>query len=117
MILRPPISTRTDTLFPYTTLFRSRPVRGTPQGIGNAPRRHCLPRFGPGIALVDGRFLERRRTGCRGDGIDRPVKEARGVLAERFGSRVPKPIGFAGCSQAVDDEPAIGAVQDRRSVV
>src|SRR3546814_6497953 len=29
MIRRPPISTRTDTLFPYTTLFRSyqRPVR------------------------------------------------------------------------------------------
>src|SRR3546814_1902220 len=25
MIRRPPISTRTDTLFPYTTLFRSRP--------------------------------------------------------------------------------------------
>src|SRR3546814_3027549 len=24
MILRPPISTRTDTLFPYTTLFRSK---------------------------------------------------------------------------------------------
>src|SRR3546814_18387212 len=24
MILRPPVSTRTDTLFPYTTLFRSR---------------------------------------------------------------------------------------------
>src|SRR3546814_14553574 len=24
MVLRPPISTRTDTLFPYTTLFRSR---------------------------------------------------------------------------------------------
>src|SRR3546814_14433229 len=27
MILRPPISTRTDTLFPYTTLFRSLPAR------------------------------------------------------------------------------------------
>src|SRR3546814_4400375 len=26
MILRPPISTRTDTLFPYTTLFRSAPT-------------------------------------------------------------------------------------------
>src|SRR3546814_8845907 len=26
MIRRPPISTRTDTLFPYTTLFRSLPV-------------------------------------------------------------------------------------------
>src|SRR3546814_8117845 len=28
MIRRPPRSTRTDTLFPYTTLFRSRPQRG-----------------------------------------------------------------------------------------
>src|SRR3546814_16017972 len=27
MIRRPPRSTRTDTLFPYTTLFRSRPSR------------------------------------------------------------------------------------------
>src|SRR3546814_21015987 len=27
MIRRPPRSTRTDTLFPYTTLFRSRPKR------------------------------------------------------------------------------------------
>src|SRR3546814_18930240 len=26
MLRRPPISTRTDTLFPYTTLFRSQPV-------------------------------------------------------------------------------------------
>src|SRR3546814_13666288 len=28
MIRRPPVSTRTDTLFPYTTLFRSRGVDG-----------------------------------------------------------------------------------------
>src|SRR3546814_11580257 len=28
MIRRPPRSTRTDTLFPYTTLFRSRLARG-----------------------------------------------------------------------------------------
>src|SRR3546814_14106859 len=33
MILRPPRSTRTDTLFPYTTLFRS------PRPLGNARRR------------------------------------------------------------------------------
>src|SRR3546814_1790360 len=32
MIRRPPRSTRTDTLFPYTTLFRSDPRR--PQGAG-----------------------------------------------------------------------------------
>src|SRR3546814_9636946 len=31
MIRRPPRSTRTDTLFPYTTLFRSPPVRGLPE--------------------------------------------------------------------------------------
>src|SRR3546814_14443595 len=31
MILRPPRSTRTDTLFPYTTLFRSRRRAAEPQ--------------------------------------------------------------------------------------
>src|SRR3546814_15967052 len=30
MIRRPPTSTRTDTLFPYTTLFRSEPVGAAP---------------------------------------------------------------------------------------
>src|SRR3546814_8190614 len=37
MIRRPPRSTRTDTLFPYTTLFRSR--RGLPPRAPNAARR------------------------------------------------------------------------------
>src|SRR3546814_11918427 len=35
MIRRPPRSTRTDTLFPYTTLFRSR--ERAPAGIGLNP--------------------------------------------------------------------------------
>src|SRR3546814_14009416 len=34
MILRPPRSTRTDTLFPYTTLFRSL-AAGTPEGVSS----------------------------------------------------------------------------------
>src|SRR3546814_6647757 len=34
MIRRPPRSTRTDTLFPYTTLFRSPAVRRTAVGAG-----------------------------------------------------------------------------------
>src|SRR3546814_2079037 len=40
MIRRPPRSTRTDTLFPYTTLFRSRdyPVRQTHPGTRLQPR-------------------------------------------------------------------------------
>src|SRR3546814_5690470 len=44
MIRRPPRSTRTDTLFPYTTLFRShgddRPRRHREQ---EPPRRQCDP--------------------------------------------------------------------------
>src|SRR3546814_2898735 len=41
MIRRPPRSTRTDTLFPYTTLFRSRLARGAIQ----VPSR-CQPNVG-----------------------------------------------------------------------
>src|SRR3546814_12049031 len=36
MIRRPPRSTRTDTLFPYTTLFRSSGARHDPQHAGHA---------------------------------------------------------------------------------
>src|SRR3546814_7642807 len=39
MIRRPPISTRTDTLFPYTTLFRSMFGRARPQD-GKLVRSH-----------------------------------------------------------------------------
>src|SRR3546814_2715877 len=40
MIRRPPRSTRTDTLFPYTTLFRS-----TPRRVVRAPRDRPENRF------------------------------------------------------------------------
>src|SRR3546814_4525422 len=36
MIRRPPRSTRTDTLFPYTTLFRSRQLPAAPSNSVNA---------------------------------------------------------------------------------
>src|SRR3546814_18218721 len=64
MIRRPPRSTRTDTLFPYTTLFRSQGVeRGAPQEAVDADAaagiRLLLPAaaeqhqaFGPHNALV-----------------------------------------------------------------
>src|SRR3546814_14410323 len=42
MIRRPPRSTRTDTLFPYTTLFRSHDRQGRPH-----LSRHSLPRRFP----------------------------------------------------------------------
>src|SRR3546814_9363443 len=37
MIRRPPRSTRTDTLFPYTTLFRSHQVAGVPVEVVRQP--------------------------------------------------------------------------------
>src|SRR3546814_1293296 len=55
MIRRPPRSTRTDTLFPYTTLFRSHaPGPGGDQrhqqrGVDQDPRARD-----PGLAAVDG---------------------------------------------------------------
>src|SRR3546814_7912403 len=42
MIRRPPRSTRTDTLFPYTTLFRSRRAAWAPPRIRRA-HHGCLP--------------------------------------------------------------------------
>src|SRR3546814_7043340 len=63
MIRRPPRSTRTDTLFPYTTLFRSlverQVLRSDDARLRPAPRqrerqRQILPRAGVG-ALLAGR--------------------------------------------------------------
>src|SRR3546814_11646039 len=57
MIRRPPRSTRTDTLFPYTTLFRSLRLvepadvqRGFPP---RAPRRSQVPRIQTSTASQD----------------------------------------------------------------
>src|SRR3546814_17683237 len=44
MIRRPPRSTRTDTLFPYTTLFRSQGQHGRdPRRLGGAQPRGVMP--------------------------------------------------------------------------
>src|SRR3546814_2390780 len=56
MIRRPPRSTRTDTLFPYTTLFRSLPLRlsiGKPRSL-NHRRKTCSILDGCRSRLTDG---------------------------------------------------------------
>src|SRR3546814_4377704 len=82
MIRRPPRSTRTDTLFPYTTLFRSQPDRrrrargdGCREGSGSPPvsprprrpvrARHVLAEF---LWLLPGAMAD-PRTVPRGDGL------------------------------------------------
>src|SRR3546814_18349643 len=58
MIRRPPRSTRTDTLFPYTTLFRSaivsskRPWLRAAPGVHSCFHRHAWPQ--PGIERIIG---------------------------------------------------------------
>src|SRR3546814_17456204 len=70
MIRRPPRSTRTDTLFPYTALFRAarRPQRGRreprrrPKRPGDRSRRQAL-------------LLQQRRLSlCRGERLSHPAR-------------------------------------------
>src|SRR3546814_10070063 len=92
MIRRPPRSTRTDTLFPYTTLFRSR-YRG---GAG-APGGTCHPYSAGSLrgaaetgtnrgALLAGRFAapssDGRRTAGRGPIEGTPGARSRARLAQ-----------------------------------
>src|SRR3546814_16984114 len=68
MIRRPPRSTRTDTLLPYTTLFRSigkAKHRSVVAGGGNQPGIEAVPVFHPvGYGAGRGRIVfERYRTG------------------------------------------------------
>src|SRR3546814_8562912 len=73
MIRRPPRSTRTDTLFPYTTLFRSLKGKGVVRHIGCAAAR--INRSGSTAADVAGDIgVERQqRVGRRGIDLGRPI--------------------------------------------
>src|SRR3546814_13597738 len=54
---RPPRSTRTDTLFPYTTLFRSRRYRGRPQHEGRPMNHSALANNITVAGLVVGLYV------------------------------------------------------------
>src|SRR3546814_9125457 len=64
MIPRPPRSTRTDTLFPYTTLFRSYDIRS------QTKPRQCRQNSGIGIGL------DREGDQWIGEGLKRFLKHA-----------------------------------------
>src|SRR3546814_5136884 len=75
MIRRPPRSTRTDTLFPYTTLFRSAPGRRLdldlrPQLHQPVPRNPEEPRRRRRVAVHEGKQLvapDRHAAAAAGD--------------------------------------------------
>src|SRR3546814_4890459 len=78
MIRRPPISTRTDTLFPYTTLFRSRlsrrhaalQKRGAEQAPVGEPARN-------GPVRIEAHRLQPAGPTGDDDAFDRPDPRAR----------------------------------------
>src|SRR3546814_19296211 len=101
MIRRPPRSTRTDTLFPYTTLFRSlsHAVRADQGDVltHEGKDRFCLFEGGLGAADHDG---ERGRLGADLAAGDRRVEvvaaELIDLLGEDFGlDRRDREIGRA----------------------
>src|SRR3546814_18093859 len=58
MLRRPPRSTRTDTLVPYTTLFRSGAIAGTVENISTAVNGHTasIQSFGESIDGLSVRY-------------------------------------------------------------
>src|SRR3546814_11554309 len=94
MIRRPPRSTRTDTLFPYTTLFRSRV--GNPELDGPKPRRThplAVPIYLVSPLLDRGHVnLHRYHATLHDTSLTAPPQ----VPSLRFASRVPpgRPLAF-----------------------
>src|SRR3546814_6240777 len=89
MIRRPPRSTRTDTLFPYTTLFRSYP--GNVQLIFQSP----------GMSLIDPEQRADR------SGISAPAGDQRGDCLAHDGA----PLGQAAMPAAVRSEEHTSELQ------
>src|SRR3546814_11019857 len=98
MIRRPPRSTRTDTLFPYTTLFRSPPPHGgRPRRSSRAwsvasnrlgqPRRLQIAPFGP---FEGDRCKDPRPVGA---GIDStPIRPLLDILPDRMALNDHQPV-------------------------
>src|SRR3546814_11638872 len=84
MIRRPPRSTRTDTLFPYTTLFRS------PAATSAEPGREVAARRGQLSALSRAAGAARVRLRRSDGGAGRPQ-------SRHGATRSPAPPGVVGC--------------------
>src|SRR3546814_10923817 len=94
MIRRPPRSTRTDTLFPYTTLFRSLLIAGTSiRDAFEGPGRLLRPFFAlrKMSKIVPGHGLVRGSTGTTpgesDEGHDRTRHSAQGTQPRPVGGR------------------------------
>src|SRR3546814_3189937 len=111
MIRRPPRSTRTDTLFPYTTLFRS---LEQPVDIGG--RRRFLKIAQPGqwchaeIDIVDDQLIYARKLGRSehlddrgGCGLARACTASEAGSLQRVGRGQDETLFLQACHECVND--------------
>src|SRR3546814_5670434 len=109
MIRRPPSSTRTATLFPYTTLFRSHGDEAGALAVGAAHRRHH------GVALVQQDARERVGPGlldAEGVGLVHELADQDARLCHRW-SRMMWNCGIEAARRA-RRQPGRGAPPRRR---
>src|SRR3546814_2137863 len=113
MIRRPPRSTRTDTLFPYTTLFRSLPIRQRESAnrnavvlVGDASGTQLSTYFSHGLALrAECTAATEKSRACRhaADTISAAANDI-GTTARAAGNRV-----VGGGLRAAAEGAAVGA--------
>src|SRR3546814_20588857 len=99
MIRRPPNSTRTDTLFPYTTPFRSG-EEGAGGDLDHAVRADALAGLAGEVGGLQraGQVLDREAVACQAGGVEfdhhRAVRRADGEHVARAGNALE--LGFPG---------------------
>src|SRR3546814_9467093 len=110
MIRRPPRSTRTDTLFPYTTLFRSPALSRAASSAARRPLSFAARGAPPPEGRAAGRFAISQGELSRTAGAGRAA--GRGVGARRGGLRaaISQPVSFPR-----KREPSLGSADARRS--
>src|SRR3546814_16540612 len=119
MLRRPPRSTRTDTLFPYTTLFRSS-LNGCAVGlfpILRARRRHLTPKLA--LEFCGSRQgIARQQAGCRRL-LRRPVSAPSStVLRNAAMNSLPGKVAIVtGASPGIGRAPAKLFAEDGPNVV
>src|SRR3546814_10167672 len=99
MIRRPPRSTRTDTLFPYTTLFRSAKVTAewieapTPEAIRKQDRERLLAAL-----LEPASFDDEERALAERLMTERPAADIAAALVRAHRAQMPQPEELIGNS-------------------
>src|SRR3546814_6244831 len=110
---RPPRSTRTDTLFPYTTLFRSEARRVAEPGMAR-PREAVDTAVLAAAVGVDGAVEGNVRRGIAGEDAAGRVPDHLGRRrrrqAGRFAEAVAAGAGAVGTPAVVDGDPGEGQI-------